>query len=710
MLGSKLRTAIALVMLLVCGQPAMCEAFVQPAARVGGVLSGSASWVDWKSQFLAPDGRVVDTGNKGISHSEGQGYGMLLAVAADDRVAFDLMWSWTRARLGPKGDGLFAWRWSPGEPEASDRNNATDGDMLIAWALGEGADYWADLDLRAAGAGIANAIGKHLVVTTRHHGTVLLPGKYGFDGQSMADGPVVNLSYWIFPALPRLAQLAPGVDWAAVEESGLRLIGTATQGGHGVNDWTSVAEKDLRPAKRFAARFGYDAVRVPLYLTLAGRGDLASRFPTAARGMPIIKSTSGTIEEVAEGSGFQAIAGLVRCAADRTPYPDVITKTLDYAVYYPATLRLLAQMAALLNPLSCLDAAQIGALRPMAWHPTTPSLPTAVLTPAKAHEWQPKLSVAAPSMQSAETGSSTQSSVLAGLLVIVPCGLIGFAIASRRRNGLPSELTDTLTRAPAVAIRQTIASAPPVTASILPCANSIEIEKCPVQRLDVDGRLSKSERLLVGQVELAARTSAQWNQYVGIIVFAQCGRVAATTLDIERAIRAIRGTIRRGDFAGPLGTSEIGVCLALLRGQSDLDSVAARIDAVLTEEFGTAPPFTSFRMLVDRSDPAAHAAVASLRQSATDLQVVNQAKEIEQSSCVADERTTRPEDLAKKPRKARRRSSPSVEAQVGDVPALPKKRSPMRKGESLRKKAPAPAPDSHPAVKEKSRISILHLC
>jgi len=41
----------------------------------------------------------------GISHSEGQGYGMLLAVAADDRPTFDLLWGWTRAQLMLRNDG-----------------------------------------------------------------------------------------------------------------------------------------------------------------------------------------------------------------------------------------------------------------------------------------------------------------------------------------------------------------------------------------------------------------------------------------------------------------------------------------------------------------------------------------------------------------------------------------------------------------------------
>ena len=52
-------------------------------------------WESYKSRFMMPDGRIVDTGNGNVSHTEGQGFAMLLAVANDDRPAFDKLWQWT---------------------------------------------------------------------------------------------------------------------------------------------------------------------------------------------------------------------------------------------------------------------------------------------------------------------------------------------------------------------------------------------------------------------------------------------------------------------------------------------------------------------------------------------------------------------------------------------------------------------------------------
>ena len=41
-----------------------------------GLMLDPALWQGYKARFLAPEGRIVDNGNGGVSHSEGQGYGI----------------------------------------------------------------------------------------------------------------------------------------------------------------------------------------------------------------------------------------------------------------------------------------------------------------------------------------------------------------------------------------------------------------------------------------------------------------------------------------------------------------------------------------------------------------------------------------------------------------------------------------------------------
>ena len=98
----------------------------------------SAQWQQYKAKFIDPSGRVIDNANGAISHSEGQGYSMLLAERFGDKDAFAKAWLWTRQNLLVRPDRLAAWRWDPtSTPHVTDTNNATDGDLFMAWALSE---------------------------------------------------------------------------------------------------------------------------------------------------------------------------------------------------------------------------------------------------------------------------------------------------------------------------------------------------------------------------------------------------------------------------------------------------------------------------------------------------------------------------------------------------------------------------------------------
>jgi endoglucanase len=98
-----------------------------------GASAERAEWLSFRTRFIQPDGRVIDTANGGQSHSEGQGWGLLFAARFDDREMFDRINAWRLRVLRRKGDALHAWRCRPGPAElVDDNNNATDGDLLIA--------------------------------------------------------------------------------------------------------------------------------------------------------------------------------------------------------------------------------------------------------------------------------------------------------------------------------------------------------------------------------------------------------------------------------------------------------------------------------------------------------------------------------------------------------------------------------------------------
>jgi endoglucanase len=235
----------------------------------------ASDWRAYKQRFMASDGRVIDTGNGGVSHSEGQGFAMLLALGGDDRAAFTALWQWTQTHLTRADSGLFAWRFEPAKtPPVQDPNNATDGDILIAWALLRAAKVWNVPEYSQASETLRAAILRE--ACTIHAGRrVLLPGRLGF----VADEVVtLNPSYYVWPALDAFAAFEP--LWNDVISDGMDLVNAAAFGTWGLpTDWIEVDAAGLvQPARDRPARFGFDAVRVPLYLRMSGRSAELQRF------------------------------------------------------------------------------------------------------------------------------------------------------------------------------------------------------------------------------------------------------------------------------------------------------------------------------------------------------------------------------------------------------------------------------------------------
>ncbi|GJE73595.1 glycosyl hydrolase family 8 [Methylorubrum suomiense] len=326
-------------------------------------LGNVPGWRRYKTRFVTDQGRVVDSGNGRISHSESQGYGMLLAVAAGDRDTFQRIWGWTRANLMVRDDALLAWRWEPDKrPAVADMNNATDGDILVAWALAEAGDGWSDESYRLASRRIAVDIARRTVLFRSEGPPLLLPAMNGFSAEDRPDGPVINLSYWVFPAFPRLAAVAPEFDWDRLSAAGRDLLLRARFGEARLpTEWISMRGGQPQPASGFPPEFSYNAVRLPLYLAMAGVGERRYYEPLLAlwadadqAGLPIIDTASGAVAGRMNEPGYAAIPALVACAVDGTPLPADLQEPAASENYYPATLHLLALTAANMRYRPCL--------------------------------------------------------------------------------------------------------------------------------------------------------------------------------------------------------------------------------------------------------------------------------------------------------------------------------------------------------------------
>ena len=332
---------------------------VWACATGAGSAASDADWLRYQKLYVGADGRVIDTGNGGISHSEGQGTGLLLAAHYDDRAAFDRIWGWTQRNLQVRGDRLLAWKWVPGDSGGSggtvaDANNATDGDLFVAWALARGARQWSDARYLQSARDISRDILAKLVIDSAH-GLLLLPAGQGF---VKPEGVTLNLSYWVFPALQEMQRIDSAAQWPALIESGLALLRNGRFGRWQLPpDWLRLADK-AEIAPDFKPRFGYDAVRIPLYLIWAKLGNAENLqaftdFWGYFRGAGFIPAWSAlnddSVDSYDASPGIHAVISLTQSidAAQSGPRRPGLPRLAPAQDYYSASLLLLTKIAAL---------------------------------------------------------------------------------------------------------------------------------------------------------------------------------------------------------------------------------------------------------------------------------------------------------------------------------------------------------------------------
>lgn len=313
-----------------------------------------ASWRGWKEANLAPDGRVIDGLQSNASHSEGQGYGMTLAVSFGDASAFRSMLTWTEDTLLVRGDGLLAWRWTPDAVNPiPDRNNASDGDLFYGWALARAATLFGSPGYADRAEKVAQALAASCVVPHPDgSGRLLLaPAAEGF---TTPEGVVVNPSYAMPRALRELGR-ATGVGALEVcaDDADAMMADMAATGL--TPDWAEIVAEGWRvPTGRLPAS-GYEAMRASLFLIWSGETShpavLRQAAAYAADAAPPLSGTPTVFQtataEVLERSvhpGYAALAGLTRCIPG-----DEIGSTIPpfdaNQPYYPATLHLMALLA-----------------------------------------------------------------------------------------------------------------------------------------------------------------------------------------------------------------------------------------------------------------------------------------------------------------------------------------------------------------------------
>ncbi|MBE9635272.1 glycosyl hydrolase family 5 [Salipiger pacificus] len=318
-----------------------------PSAAAAASLDDGQCWRLWRARFVQPDGRVVDDLQNATSHSEGQGYGMLLAQAFGDERTFRNIEEWTSHNLAIRQDNLMAWQWVPRRRDnIDDWHNATDGDLFRAWALLRAArdsGWWQYHDKAVAIARDISAL--CLAPDPRAPEELLL--KPGAESRATSGRVLFNPSYVMSRALRELGFAAEDDRLIRAADHGETVLAELAREPV-MPDWIDVTAEGFAPPEEHDLRSSYDALRVPLYLTWSGR----SRNPAVAQMLATFESASspdkiavsvdaaGRVLDESDYAGYLSIAALARCEA----IPDVRARDAAQS-YYPATLQLLAALA-----------------------------------------------------------------------------------------------------------------------------------------------------------------------------------------------------------------------------------------------------------------------------------------------------------------------------------------------------------------------------
>ncbi|GAA0956743.1 glycosyl hydrolase family 8 [Frigoribacterium faeni] len=219
---------------------------------------GQAFLDDW----VDSDGRVVRRDQGDDTVSEGQAYGLLVAVGVGDEDAFDTIWGWTTDNL-VREDGLLAWQWADGA--VVDDGPASDADVDAARALVLAGDAFDRPDLTAAGVELGDVVLDAMTAST-DVGRILLPGLW-----AQGDAPwSYNPSYASPATFQELGDASGDPRWDELVIGSRAVTASILDQTALPSNWAQVAADGTvvplpsADGSSGTVEYSYDAARLPL--------------------------------------------------------------------------------------------------------------------------------------------------------------------------------------------------------------------------------------------------------------------------------------------------------------------------------------------------------------------------------------------------------------------------------------------------------------
>jgi endoglucanase len=318
------------------------------AAVASGVTDQmlAEEYATWKTRHVqdCPDGSAVVKKDGGSVVSEGIAYGMLLAVAQNDRALLDGLWKYYQDHLDPKG----LMNWSTGICDPAGNNNAnaaTDAELDAAMALVQADARFPNSGYLAEAEALAAKIIEH--ETEICDGRAILRPGDNFGGCSDASSPRINPSYFA-PGYYRVFAArfpAQAERWNALLAGTYELYPLYQARMEGlVPDWSQIDGSDW-----YGAGYSYDACRTPwrVMVDYAWSGD--ARAATFLENVNTWVSSHSLTSPHPNNSAFVGALALAS-ALDQSALDAAVTTWLaamgDDMPYFQNTLRVLYLHAA----------------------------------------------------------------------------------------------------------------------------------------------------------------------------------------------------------------------------------------------------------------------------------------------------------------------------------------------------------------------------
>ena len=228
-------------------------------------LSANKIYVIYKRNIIQSNGRVVDWQNKGVTHTEGIGYSLFFSVYFSDKKTFYKIYRWFRKNLPLNDKGLIPWLWGKlpnGKWGILDSNDATDGNLWIAYSLLLGYEKWHDLELKEFALSLIRNI-KKFDIYIKNKCIFLLPAaKYFVNKNSV----IVNPSYYTPFIFRKIYEYDKDPIWLKLAKQSYKLwYFIFLTPYHLYPEWIKV-DKTYCKVTDISGIMAFNAIRIPIWI------------------------------------------------------------------------------------------------------------------------------------------------------------------------------------------------------------------------------------------------------------------------------------------------------------------------------------------------------------------------------------------------------------------------------------------------------------